>query len=118
MDWTTLIVAGVGLVVGALAKHVVSGKPPIIDPTNQRPLIDLVRDAVRNALKDYTSAPPVIRLPVPIVPPAFPPSPVPSDLAQLLNQLFDFLKQQQADQKEHHAALLALIASIKPVSHP
>ena len=53
---------------GAIAMHVKSSKPPMIDPNNQRPVIDTLRDAMRSLIVDVYG-PGTTPAPVPVVPP-------------------------------------------------
>lgn len=57
MDWMTILYAAASFFVGVLAKHVASGRPPLVDPGNRRPALDAIRDALRNLLAPSTPPP-------------------------------------------------------------
>lgn len=78
------------LAVGAAGKHVLSGKPPLIDPGNKMPAVDAARDFFRNLLSAWYSkqpAPPGPSSPTPNLP-ALPVDPL-ELLKKLINDAID-----------------------------
>lgn len=96
MDWIQFAYLAAGLVGGALAKHIASGAKPVVDPTNQRPAVDSLRDMIRSEIlaiwgsSSAPSTPPAN--PAPVVVPTNPALP-PLDANAVLQQLGDLLKQ-------------------------
>lgn len=48
-----------GIAGGYLATRIASGAPPVVDPDNKRPVIDLFRDIVREVIAERFGGPSV-----------------------------------------------------------
>jgi hypothetical protein len=93
MDWLHLTLAGWSVVTmlgGAVAMKLTqrqqAGQPKIVDPQNQRPLVDLVRDAVSQGIQ-AAFGPKDSPAPTPAMPTPLPAPTVPVDLNAIVQQL-------------------------------